>query len=508
MQKAKRIFAMLLAALLAAQICSCGSDTSEDTTPTTTAGGSTETTTGAETEADPASIRYTDTLEKQDFGGDTFRIYTSNSLNSWTLPTTINYAEEMTGEVVNDALYNRDRWIEDNYNVKLDYTVVDNENPVDMAAAIGNSILAGDDEYDLVIEDVAETARILTTSGYVYSLDEVNTINLDAYYWFPELNDQLRIGDSLYFAASPISPRFYGSVYVYLFNRDLAEDLQLENIYDLVQNGGWTLDKMIEMSRLAYTDLDGDNISGNTTGERVGMLYEVLTPIALVLGTGNHIVVNDNGNLRVTLEDQNMVDLLQKLSAYFQEPAAQWMDAENIDENALASSGSYLFYNTCTFNLADFRDFEYDYGILPMPKLDESQENYISFSQPWVVATPSVPITVTGDRLAMTGTLTDAMCAYGYDYIRPAVFENVIQLKGTRDDQSAEIVDAMFENITFELTSTLKFGTLSSTIDEYFTTKLGQQDITSTYAAIKSSTEAAIDELVSTLKGYEADRAG
>ena len=66
----------------------------------------------------------------------------------------------------------------------------------------------------------------------------------------------------------------------------------------------------------------------------------------------------------------------------------------------------------------------------------------------------------------------------------------------------------MFENITFELTSTLKFGTLSGTIDEFFTTKLGQQDITSTYAAIKSSTEAAIDELVSTLKGYEADRAG
>ena len=108
----------------------------------------------------------------------------------------------------------------------------------------------------------------------------------------------------------------------------------------------------------------------------------------------------------------------------------------------------------------------------------------------------------------MVGTLTDAMCAYGYDYIRPAVFENVIQLKGARDEKSAEIVDTMFENITFELTDILRFGSLSGTMGEFFTTRLGQQDITSAYAAIRSSTEAAIDEITSAFESYEADRAG
>ena len=66
----------------------------------------------------------------------------------------------------------------------------------------------------------------------------------------------------------------------------------------------------------------------------------------------------------------------------------------------------------------------------------------------------------------------------------------------------------MFENITFELTDILRFGSLSGTMGEFFTTKLGQQDITSAYAAIKSSTEAEIENIVNTFAEYEAAREG
>ena len=35
------------------------------------------------------------------------------------LVTTLNYGEEETGEVVNDALVARDRWLEETYKVEL-----------------------------------------------------------------------------------------------------------------------------------------------------------------------------------------------------------------------------------------------------------------------------------------------------------------------------------------------------------------------------------------------------
>ena len=235
MYMAKKAFALLLSGLICAQVCSCGSDAEPD--ETTEPDSSSDTTSEAvETEADPESVIYTDQLEKVDYSGETFRIYTSNSINSWTLPTTQNYAEEITGEIVNDALYNRDRWLEKNYGVELEYTIVEGST-TEMGNTLSNIILAGDDQYDLIIEDVAECARILATNGYMYALNEIDTINLDAYYWFPELNEELMIGDSLYFCASPISPRYYGSVYVIMFNRDYAAELQLEDVYALVENG-------------------------------------------------------------------------------------------------------------------------------------------------------------------------------------------------------------------------------------------------------------------------------
>jgi hypothetical protein len=169
----------------------------------------------------------------------------------------------------------------------------------------------------------------------------------------------------------------------------------------------------------------------------------------------------------------------------------------------MLEAGTLLFANPCTFNLPEFREYDYDFGILPMPKENEQQDNYISYAQPWVVSIPYVPVTNTGDTLDMSGVLIDAMAAYGYDYLRPAVFDNVIQLKGARDEKSGQIIDMMFENITFELTSILNFDRLNSNLQEHFTRALGKKDIVSRYAAIKSKTEAAITAIEEQYANFE-----
>ena len=103
-----------------------------------------------------------------------------------------------------------------------------------------------------------------------------------------------------------------------------------------------------------------------------------------------------------------------------------------------------------------------------------------------------IPVTLTGDALAMVGIVTDGMVAYGYDYVRPAVFENVLMLKSTRDEQSAKIIDLIFQNVTVELSTSMYFGNFSSEIGQFFNRKLGQQDITSLYASVKDSLEASL----------------
>ena len=493
----KRMTALAAAlVLLAASATACGDS---GTAPVHTA--TTSDTTAAVTEtAAPEEKLCIDMLTEQDYGGADFRIYTSNVLAGWELPTTINYAAEESGEVVNDTLFARDRWLEETYNVSVQYTCDDSG--ANKPQKLSKLVLAGDDVYDLIIEDLATVARGLADANCIYPLNYINTINLDRAYWMPDLNEQLKIGGNLFFSSSALSPRYYGSVYVLLFNRELAANLDLPDLYQMVTDGTWTLDAMMECARLALSDTTGD---GKITAEdTVGMMYEVLTPEALVMGAGHHYVQNIGGKLTAMLEDQELVTLLQKLSDFLQEDCVvRDGHGSKFDAELSINNGTFLFYNPCTFNLAGLRDLPYDYGILPMPKKDEAQDSYIGYSQPWASACPSIPITVVGDRLAMTGTLTDAMAAYGYDYLRPAVFDNVIQLKGARDEKSGEIIGMMFENITFELTSILNFDRLNGQLQEHFTTGLGKKDIVTRYAAIKDKTEVAITAIEDQYANFE-----
>lgn len=143
------------------------------------------------------------------------------------------------------------------------------------------------------------------------------------------------------------------------------------------------------------------------------------------------------------------------------------------------NNGNTLFYTPVTFNLADYRDLDWDYGILPFPKQNEAQEEYICYSRRGATATVVVPITLTGETLDRAGTLIDAMAAYGYDYVRPAVYENVLQMKGARDEESAEIIDLIFDNVTFELTAMLGGDSINNLINNYFKHQLGEIDIVS-----------------------------
>ena len=483
----KRYIAAILAALMVASMSGCNNSTSDNetkaNTPTETTG--TETT-GSETEAEETT--FSAGLAKQDYNGADFRIYTSNTINGMENPIFLNHAEEQTGEIINDTLFNRDIFIEDGFNVKMQYTVDDENGSYQLSQNASRNILAGDAATELYIHDQAEMAKNLSAQGCIYPLNLVPGIQLKETYWYPDINAASYIGDNLYFGSCMISPRYYGSVYLTVFNRDRAEELQLEDIYALVSDGKWTIDKMFELSRLAVSDTDGDGTVSYT--DNLGYFWD--SHEALINGCGFYLVENQGGHLVATMDDERMVNLFQKMVSFFEEEGEVYAGESGVDYDATLKAGNALFYNPCASDLVSFRDFEYDFGILPMPKYDEAQNGYIAFSQPWINATAMIPVTVTGDTLEMTGTLTNAMVAYGYDYLRPAVFENVLMLKTTRDEQSSKIIELIFDNVIFEISTTLRFGDFYQSIRTFFNEKRGQQDITSLYASVKPALEASL----------------
>ncbi|MCQ2431760.1 MAG: hypothetical protein MJ175_04060 [Clostridia bacterium] len=499
--KSRSFAAALAAALLLAAVTSCGSEDTPATPTDTTAPA------GGETAAvtEEAEKTYSAALESIDYNGAEFRAYTSNYINGFTNNSIINYAEEETGEVVNDALFARDRFMEDHYNIKMAWEVDETGNTGTQSKLMTNSILSGDNSYHMILLDHAEICKALSMQGMLYPLNYVDGIDLKADYWMPALNDKCRIGNSLYYASCAISPRYYSSVYITMINRDMAKELDLPDVYDLVENGKWTLDAMFDMAKLAVQDMDGDG-KLDPNKDRIGAMYGCQE--GYVLAAGFNFIENQNGKLVCMFDDAKLITYMQKLASRFQENGIYYEGRSELDWDGIINNGNALFTNPCTMDLTDYRDLGYDYGILPCPKMDEAQKGYVGFSQPWVNVTPMIPITVTGADLTMAGVLTNALAAYGYDYIRPAVFDNVICLKGTRDEQSARIVNQIFENVTFDLSIDCGISSVSSIVSKYLARELGKQDITSMYAADKSKIAEQIQGLMDTYAKNEAEVLG
>ena len=137
----------MLLALTAAQAVACGDSTDKKGNDTTAFCGNDTTT--AEEHGEVAL----DDLGDKDFGGRTFTFHANgNPAAHVNIP-----ADEETGQTINDLLYQRDSVIEDKYNVKLDYIQIANAN--DGCAALKNSVLAGDNDYDFVMSNLMSGGR-------------------------------------------------------------------------------------------------------------------------------------------------------------------------------------------------------------------------------------------------------------------------------------------------------------------------------------------------------------
>ena len=199
-----------------------------------------------------------------------------------------------------------------------------------------------------------------------------------------------------------------------------------------------------------------------------------------------------------------MVNLFEKILKYLDDPSVIWIDDQKYDGSTLLEEGRTLFQNPCTFNLTEYREVSYDFGILPMPKKDEGQAEYISYGQPWVVYCPYVPITVTDADREMVGMLLDTMVAYSHQYVRPAVFDTVIQLKSTRDEESGKIINELFNNVSFELADNVSKTNVGGLLGNLFTYKFGKMEFSSSWAKIKDAAYKDLENMKSTLAENEA----
>ena len=139
----KSISFLLASLLLITPIAACGesADSPAQNTPAQTAD-----TAAAETAAEAAVTDVLDNLPDEDYGGRKFNILLREGFEYEFV------SEEENGDIINDAVYRRNRSVEEKFNIKFGtvsrYTVWGNEDKFNKE--LEKSVMSGSQDYDLV----------------------------------------------------------------------------------------------------------------------------------------------------------------------------------------------------------------------------------------------------------------------------------------------------------------------------------------------------------------------
>lgn len=300
-----RFLAALLAALTLA-LSACGGTqgtAADDTTTDKTTSADTDDTTPAET--DRSQVK--DNLPVKDYGGDKFTILYRNE---WAYEF---IADEENGDILNDAVFRRNRAVEDRFKVSFEFVGLPGTwNSSEYKNAITNSVVAGDSEYDLITGYQADMINH-AMQGYFMNVYDMPYINTEAPWWSEKSNSALTVHDKLFMTTGDIAVTLWDNMYVMFFNKKLAEQYAIPDMYEIVDNHEWTIDKLAELSKNVSSDVDGNSVYDEND------LYGFVTSPSnhmrawMVAGETPLTKLNDNGEVEACFMTERTINMVDRL---------------------------------------------------------------------------------------------------------------------------------------------------------------------------------------------------
>lgn len=398
-------------------------------------------------------------LPDADYGGYEFRIINrSLAYNSHWYARDIG-ANEETGDTINDAVYQRNRTIEDKYNIKIISIPVD----TDPAGFVSRSVRAGDDSYDIISDGLSQVTTLMTSGG-LHDLHSTPYVDLSKPWWDQRAKEQLTIEGKLYATVSDYIIMDKDATWILMFNKQLIKNYGLDDPYRMVKDGTWTMDKMYEMISVASSDLNGDGAMDEN--DQWGLVSQYYNALAFYNGSGECISkINSSGQPEITLYNQRAVDVCEKIlmlqsdkniTLNADEYTGRVADVWDGLQLVVFNTNRGLFYYAGMNRVTLLRDMETDFGIIPPPKFNEEQENYYITIHSGCTSSVAIPVTVSD--LERTGMIIEALTAESRYTLLPAYYDISLKTKFARDDESQEMLDIIFANRIYDMGQLFGWG--------------------------------------------------
>lgn len=447
----KKIISIVLAVLMCAAVlasCGGGSETGGTTSASSdnasnTASTTTETTTTA---FDPFA-----NMETTDYNGYTFTIL-NGCTASWFSRNSM-LSDGLSGEPINDAVFARNSRVEEEFGVKIT-EISDN----DYVNTVKNAVASGSKDFDVATITLMSVYAV-AQSGILKDMKQVENIEFTNPWWDQNAVADMSVGNRLYFCTGAADTTRLDSIRTLYFNKDLISELKLENPYRLVDDHKWTIDKYKEMAAAAVNDLNGDGIF--TDADRYGIVsYTDIVGDMLIAACGETYVFKDSDDYLVAMSgNERVYDIYEKVRSIMNDDHILF-NIRTVDsaylrgmgdrvQEAMFASGQALFYSECMAWTRALRAQEADFGVLPPPMYDETQDRYYSvIINPFVF---SIPNTQNDTELARTGMILEALNAASYDTVIPAYIDNTLYGKVARDADTVRMLELVFDQLRYNI---------------------------------------------------------
>lgn len=446
-----------------------------------------------ESDGDPEAQKYA--FPDQNYGGYKMRVLTPEQW--WAMSALC--AEEENGDTLNDAIYKRNVLIEDNLGVEIVEVLVSGPE-----AKAKKSIQSNTDEYDVIFTDSAQAGN-LASQGMYLNLYDVSGLNLEAPYWNQKAHESAELLGKLYFTTSDANIITNDAIWVLYFNKKIHQDLGLENPYQLVREGKWTLDELYNMAKASAKDLDGD---GRWSAEDLwGISTHGLGFLAFLECADEKLIkLNEQGEPYLITPDERFLNAFLKAHQVMDKDNGLWLHGEgsfigktpDLDHQTKTFMADLsLFCSEVLGHARVFREMTADFGVLPHPKYDENQSNYYTFM---IDTVPAFGIPITSGESERSGVFMDAFTAVSGEVIIPAYYKISLEGKFTRDEDSIEMLDIIREGRVFELAVLYNWGGFYSAVINYGTGKEGTNPM-SVFEKNSGKVESAIQK---TLDAYNS----
>ena len=386
-----------------------------------------------------------DGLGEYDFGGRKFRIVGHRSDEYF-----INEEDRNKGNLIADAKYARNKTVEDRFNVEIE--VAYKAAYTDVTAWVAKTVMSGADEFDLFCSHSASAGSVVLKNVFLNWYDIPN-VDFSKPWWSSSCTEELTYDGKCILAVSDFNYTAISGSYCMYFNKNLASAYDLGNLYNAVLDGKWTFDYFYNLIKDIYQDTDGsgDKSDGDFYGFAQGHWYGCdIGPWPWAFN--NPIMAKDADGIPTiaikTDKINNIVNAIYDL-CYNTQGVHYRPDNEN-------PQGMTLFYNKqAIFSLASIgsptgeklRNFEDEYGMLPLPKWDENQKDYLTMASGEHTCL-AVPKTVKDTEFV--GTVIEALSAESYKQVITTLYEIALKTRYLRDDESKDVLDMVIDGRVYD----------------------------------------------------------